>query len=79
MKRLLTIDAPSSQWTNDTLTFLSGFSGARRSHAIANKDRRSQEVAIVEAAHPHQREAIIQAIVPPIESRAGGPVNETLL
>ena len=63
MKRLLAIDCLPSQWTNETLaTLLSGFSGIRRSHVMANKDHRSLGLAIVEVAHPHQREAIIQAL-----------------
>ena len=63
MKRLLAIDCLPSQWTNDTLaTLLSGFSGIRRSHVMANKDNRSLGFAIVEVAHPHQRKGIIQAL-----------------
>ncbi|MBA2252441.1 MAG: RNA-binding protein [Nitrospirales bacterium] len=41
MNTLLAIDCLPSQWTNDTLaTLLSGFSGIRRSHVMANKDNR---------------------------------------
>jgi hypothetical protein len=63
MNRLLTIDCLPSQWTNDTLaSLLSRFSGIRRSHMMANKDKRPLGFAIVEVAHPHQRESIIQAL-----------------
>jgi hypothetical protein len=63
MNKLLAIDCLPSQWTNDTLaTLLSRFSGIRRSHVMANKDNRPLGFAIVEVAHPHQREGIIQAL-----------------
>ncbi len=58
------------------------FLGIRRSHVMANRDNRSLGFAIVEVAHPHQCEGLIQAldgwvvgnhslrvaIVPPIEA-----------
>ena len=63
MNSLLSIDCLPSQWTHDTLTaLLSPFSGIRRSHVMANKDNRPLGFAIVEVAHPHQRESIIQAL-----------------
>jgi hypothetical protein len=63
MNKLLAIDCLPSQWTNDTLaTLLSPFSGIRRSHVMANTDNRPLGFAIVEVAHPYQREDIIQAL-----------------
>ena len=63
MTKLLTIDFLPTQWTNDMLAaLLSRFSGVLRSHVMANKDHRSLGFAIVEMAHSHQREGIIQAM-----------------
>jgi hypothetical protein len=63
MNKLLTIDCFPSQWTNDTLaTLLSPFSGIRQSDVMANKDKKPLGFAIVEVAHPRQREGIIQAL-----------------
>ena len=63
MSKLVALDFLPTQWTNDMLAaLLSRFSGLLHSHVMPNKDNDSLSFAIVETAHSHQREGIIQAL-----------------